>query len=137
MIVRQMAESECREFLERSSIGRLGCSLDEQPYIVPVYLAHEADNVYVFSTFGQKIRWMRANPKVCIQIDEIIDDSEWTSVIASGRYQELPRATIRDRVRTRAQPSGEVIPLVVERIGRTSNGSERQLDCAAFLPVSH
>lgn len=90
MIVRQMTQTECRKFLEHASIGRLGCSLDEQPYIVPVYLAYDADNVYIFSTFGQKIRWMRANPKVCIQIDEITDDSEWTSVIANGRYQELP-----------------------------------------------
>jgi uncharacterized protein len=63
MIIDQMTERECRDFVERSPIGRLGCSLDDQPYIVPVYLAYEADNVYVFSTFGQRITWMRANPK--------------------------------------------------------------------------
>ena len=28
-----------------------------------------------FSTFGKKIEWIRANPKVCIQVDEIADQS--------------------------------------------------------------
>jgi len=66
------------------------CSLDNQPYIVPVCLAYESDCIYVFSTFGKKIKWMRANPKVCIQIDEIADQSQWVSMIVSGRYEELP-----------------------------------------------
>jgi nitroimidazol reductase NimA-like FMN-containing flavoprotein (pyridoxamine 5'-phosphate oxidase superfamily) len=33
---------------------------------------------------------MRTNPKVCIQVDEIVSQSEWVSVIANGVYQELP-----------------------------------------------
>ena len=32
---------------------------------------------------------MRANPKVCMQLDEIESDSRWMSVIVNGRYQEL------------------------------------------------
>jgi hypothetical protein len=46
--------------------------------------------MYVFSTYWQKIEWMRANPKVCIEIDEITKEPHWVSVIAKGRYQELP-----------------------------------------------
>jgi nitroimidazol reductase NimA-like FMN-containing flavoprotein (pyridoxamine 5'-phosphate oxidase superfamily) len=33
---------------------------------------------------------MRANPKVCLEVDEITNQSQWMSVIATGRYQELP-----------------------------------------------
>jgi nitroimidazol reductase NimA-like FMN-containing flavoprotein (pyridoxamine 5'-phosphate oxidase superfamily) len=57
---------------------------------VPVYFAYEPDYLYVFSTVGQKIDWMRANPKVCIQVDEVTNEFQWASVIANGRYQELP-----------------------------------------------
>jgi len=39
---------------------------------------------------GQKNEWMRANPKVCLEVDEIANQSQWVSVIAIGRYQELP-----------------------------------------------
>lgn len=30
------------------------------------------------------------SPKVCIEIDEIANKSQWLSVIANGTYQELP-----------------------------------------------
>src|SRR5439155_1371538 len=39
--------------------------------------------------FGQKIEWMRSNPKVCVEVEEIARQSEWMSVIANGLYQEL------------------------------------------------
>ena len=84
-----MTETECRAVLERSSVARLGCALDGQPYVVPVFYAYESDSVYVFSTVGQKIEWMRRNPKVCLQVDEISSDTRWFSVVANGRYEEL------------------------------------------------
>ncbi len=89
MVVNEMSEKECRELLSRTSIGRLGCSQADQPYVVPIYFAFELDFFYVLSTIGQKIEWMRANPKVCIEIDEIANESEWTSVIVNGQFQEL------------------------------------------------
>lgn len=95
MLIHEMNEPECREILARASFGRLGCALNDQPYVIPVGIACETDYIYVFSTFGKKIEWMRTNPKVCVQVDEIKSQSEWTSVIANGEYQELeePRHT--------------------------------------------
>jgi len=89
-VINEMTEKECRDILVRTSIGRLGCSQDNQPYVVPIFLAYEPDYCYVLSTFGQKIEWMRANPKVCIEIDEIANESDWVSVILNGHYEELP-----------------------------------------------
>lgn len=102
MVINEMAEKECRDLLARNSIGRLGCSQDNQPYVVPIYFAYEPDYVYVLSTVGQKIEWMRANPKVCIQIDEIANESDWVSVIINGQYQELLESQYTDE-RTRAR----------------------------------
>ena len=84
-----MSEQECRELLKRVSIGRLGCSLDDQPYVVPVGFSYEPDFIYIFSTLGKKIKWMRQNPKVCLQADEIGNRSNWLSVIVTGTYLEL------------------------------------------------
>jgi len=89
MVINEMTKDECGAFLASASLGRLGCSLDNQPYVLPIYFVYEPDNVYVFSTFGKKTEWMRTNPKVCLEVDEITNQSEWRSVIASGRYQEL------------------------------------------------
>jgi uncharacterized protein len=95
MQIDEMNEAECREILARAPLGRLGCSFDNQPYVIPVGIAYEADHIYVFSTFGKKIQWMRANPKVCVQVDELKGQSDWASVIVNGEYQELeePRYT--------------------------------------------
>ena len=84
-----MSQQECSELLKRVSIGRLACSLDDQPYVVPVAFSYEPDCIYIFSTFGKKIEWMRKNPKVCLQADEIGDRSNWTSVVVTGTYLEL------------------------------------------------
>jgi uncharacterized protein len=89
MRVVEISLKECGELLQRVSIGRLACSLDNQPYIVPVAFSYEADFIYVFSTVGKKIEWMRQNPKVCLQVDEIGNRSNWTSVLVTGTYLEL------------------------------------------------
>lgn len=84
-----MSEQECRAALARIRIGRLACALDNQPYVVPISIAYEKDWIYSFSTLGQKIKWMRANPKVCVQADELSSQSQWVSIVATGTYQEL------------------------------------------------
>jgi uncharacterized protein len=95
MLIKEIPESECRDLLANAKVARLGCSFNDQPYIVPIVMAYEPDYVYFFSTFGKKVEWMRANPKVCVQVDSINGQSEWVSVIANGEYQELaePRYT--------------------------------------------
>jgi uncharacterized protein len=90
MIIDTISEKECAEILARVSFGRLGCALDNQPYVVPIYFAHEDGVIYALSTLGQKIEWMRTNPKVCLQVDEIRGEAQWASVIVNGRYEELP-----------------------------------------------
>ncbi len=84
-----ISNQECSELLKRVSIGRLGCSLDDQPYVVPVQFSYESDSIYIFSTAGKKIKWMRKNAKVCLQVDEIGNRSNWMSVIVTGTYLEL------------------------------------------------
>jgi len=90
MEINEMTAEECKAVLEHASLGRLGCSYENQPYVVPIHFAYDSGHLYVFSTFGQKVKWMRANPKVCLQTDQAQDQSEWISVIINGEYEELP-----------------------------------------------
>lgn len=109
MVITEMTEEECRAFLAGTSFGRLGCSREDQPYVLPIYFAYELDFIYVLSTLGQKNEWMRANPKVCLEVDEIVNQSVWTSVIAMGRYQELPEPRFtaeREHARTLLEKRG-------------------------------
>jgi len=90
MEINEMTGEECSAFLERASLGRLGCSCENQPYVIPIHFAYDSGYLYVFSTFGQKVKWMRANPKVCVQTDQIENQGEWISVVVNGEYEELP-----------------------------------------------
>jgi len=102
MRIDELNDSECREVLSHVSLGRLGCSLNDQPYVVPVGIASEGGYIYVFSTLGQKIEWMRTNPKVCVQVDDGTGQ-DWASVIAYGEYQELPEPQFeQERAHARA-----------------------------------
>jgi uncharacterized protein len=89
MRIVEISQDECSQFLARVSVGRLACALDNQPYIIPISFAFELDRLYLFSTLGKKVEWMRQNPKVCLQADEIVDRSTWVSVVVNGTYIEL------------------------------------------------
>jgi nitroimidazol reductase NimA-like FMN-containing flavoprotein (pyridoxamine 5'-phosphate oxidase superfamily) len=90
MLEREMSRQECQDLLTRLAFGRLACTHDGQPYIVPVYFAFEPDHLYGFATTGQKIEWMRMNPLVCVEADEIRNHNDWASVVILGRYEEFP-----------------------------------------------
>ena len=44
-LIHEMSDNECRAVLARGSIGRLGCALDNQPYVVPIYFAYEPEDM--------------------------------------------------------------------------------------------
>ena len=107
MLVTKMRTRECREMLMRLGYGRLACACNNRPYIVPIYFAYEADRLYCFSTLGQKIEWMRENPLVCVETDEVRGHDDWASVVILGQYVEIPNtreyANSREHVRSLLQ----------------------------------
>ena len=90
MLILELTNEECVEILTRLRFGRLGCSRDNQPYVVPFNFAYHDRHLYSVAAPGQKIEWMRTNPLVCVEADEIVDHDHWTSVVVQGRYEELP-----------------------------------------------
>jgi nitroimidazol reductase NimA-like FMN-containing flavoprotein (pyridoxamine 5'-phosphate oxidase superfamily) len=89
MLVQGLNKQECCELLERVGFGRLGCASEDQPYVVPIYFAYEANSLFGFSTVWQKIEWIRKNPRVCVEVDEVLGQDNWTSVLVFGLYEEL------------------------------------------------
>ena len=90
MLISEMSSEECRDMLSRQGFGRLACAHQNRPYIVPIYFACEPDHLYGFTTLGQKVEWMRSNPLVCVEVDEVLGHFRWSSVVVVGRYEELP-----------------------------------------------
>jgi nitroimidazol reductase NimA-like FMN-containing flavoprotein (pyridoxamine 5'-phosphate oxidase superfamily) len=102
MLIEAMTASQCHEFLARMELARLGCAHDGVPYVVPIHYAYEPGRLYSFTTLGRKVEWMRANPKVCVEVYEFVHSRSWKSVIANGDYKELPNEDRHMRERQRA-----------------------------------
>src|SRR5271169_2424149 len=90
MLMSEMTRDECRDLVTRLGFGRLACAHQNQPYIVPIYFAYEPDRLYGNTTLGRKVEWMRSNPLVCVEVDEVVSHFLWSSVVVLGRYEELP-----------------------------------------------
>ena len=103
MRVRELSQTACKRILSRARIARIACARDGQPYVTPVGVVFDGTDFYSFSTLGQKIEWMRENPLVCVEVDEIEDARHWTTVVAFGRFEELTRSPAHRRARAHAE----------------------------------
>jgi len=110
MFIRELSPGECHDVLKRASIARLACARENQPYVVPIHVYFDGDSLYSFATLGQKVAWMRENPRVCVQVDDITDRFHWSTVIVFGRYEELLHMPSDEAARQRAHELFKTVP---------------------------
>ena len=111
MVIQDMTHEECRAMLARSHVARLACARNSQPYVVPFHVYLDGDCLYGFATLGQKIEWMRQNPLVCLEIDELTADGQWESVVVFGQYEELPKTLEYEGARAVAERLFQTHPM--------------------------
>jgi nitroimidazol reductase NimA-like FMN-containing flavoprotein (pyridoxamine 5'-phosphate oxidase superfamily) len=89
MMIEEMREADCYSIVVRERMGRLGCCLNSQPYIVPIFYTYAETRLFSFSMPGRKVDFMRQNPLVCVQIDHFSDQHHWKSIVIEGKFREL------------------------------------------------
>ena len=94
----EMGQKEIHELLHKVGYGHLGCIGEGYPYIVPMHYYLKDSEIYIFTTVGMKTEYMDANPKVCLQIEEVHDPVHWRSVVVNGRAERLTEQQDIDRV---------------------------------------
>ena len=87
--MRALHEDEARSLLNFAKVGRLGCVVNGEPYIVPVNFLFDDGAIYIHTLPGRKLEALRAHPRACVQVDEIRDDFNWRSAIAYGDFEEI------------------------------------------------
>ena len=83
--------------LQRESFGHLGCTRDGRPYVLPMNYAYDGKELFFFTTEGMKTKFIEANPKVCLQVEEITDSTHWRSVMVIGQAEQLTSAEELER----------------------------------------
>lgn len=104
MLVHELTPAHCHDVLSRSHVARLACARHNQPYVVPIsfHYDHDTNCLFGFSTVGKKVEWMRENPKVCLEIEDVEDRFHWTTVVVVGRYDEISDSPEHQDIRRRA-----------------------------------
>lgn len=101
MIIRELSAAQCIALIEANRLARLACSMDNRPYLVPIFFAYSDRCAYAFTMPGRKLDTMRANPNVALLVEEG-EGRTWASVVAEGRFEELPDRIGHKRLRDRA-----------------------------------
>lgn len=96
--IEDLTRDEAVELLESIGYGHLACSRDDRPYVVPVHYAFADGNVYVYTTEGKKSDIIKANPNVCLQVEDVTTDRDWRSVIVEGKAERVSAGDERDLV---------------------------------------
>lgn len=92
-MITALTYDETRAVLRDGRVGRLGCVVEGEPYVVPINYVFEEKRIYAHSMPGRKIEALRTNPLTCLQVDEVRDEYHWRSAIAFGRYEEVTDPT--------------------------------------------
>ena len=85
----ELNPEQIERLLMTAVYGRIGCHTEGDTYVVPITYAYDGENIVCHTGEGMKTRMMRANPKVCFQVDQFEDLGNWRSVIAWGTFEEL------------------------------------------------
>jgi nitroimidazol reductase NimA-like FMN-containing flavoprotein (pyridoxamine 5'-phosphate oxidase superfamily) len=87
--IEEMAPAEMHLLLEKVEYGHLGCSRDGKPYVIPIHYVYVNEEIYLFTTEGQKTAFISSNAEVCLQVEQVENSSNWRSVIARGKAERL------------------------------------------------
>lgn len=120
-MILEMSSDDIDRLLESELVGRIGCHSEGTTYVVPINYAYEDGRIYGHTIEGTKVRFMRANPSVCFEIDCYEGLFEWKSVIAWGSFRELSgdfakhaRDLLLQKLRRWTTVHGEAVHTILE-----------------------
>lgn len=106
----RLSNIEIEGVLSSQLVGRIGCHAEDITYVVPISYAYDGKYVYGHTYEGLKLTLMRINPKVCFQVDVMINMANWKSVITWGEFEELSYPLIREEALKKLQQ--RVLPII-------------------------
>jgi nitroimidazol reductase NimA-like FMN-containing flavoprotein (pyridoxamine 5'-phosphate oxidase superfamily) len=106
-----LSPQEIDAILRRHRVGRLACSANDRPYVVPISYAYDGVDIYCYSAPGRKLEVMREQPLVCFEVDEILENTNWQSVVAEAQFEELTGGPAREAAITKLTcPGSDLVP---------------------------
>jgi hypothetical protein len=130
-----LPDDRIEALLRTAIVGRIACcdhAESGRPYLVPIAFGYDGEALYAHSSPGRKVRIMRANPLVTIEVDEATASDRWSSVVAEGTYEEITdpserAAGLRIIYPLPAEPPELAADTIVFRINLTAKSGRCEL----------
>jgi nitroimidazol reductase NimA-like FMN-containing flavoprotein (pyridoxamine 5'-phosphate oxidase superfamily) len=133
------------ELLRSAPVCRIGLAKNSAagyPYVVPVHFVYAAGSIYLHSAHhGRKIEMIKGNPRVCVEIDELLGlkradracdfGSRFRSLIAFGRARIVEDGAAKSRA----------LSLLMEKYagemysGKSFDFSQQELEGVAIIEI--
>ena len=84
-----LSEDQIEEVLRENVYGHLGCNDGYDTFVYPINYLYDGKFITCHSQPGAKVRIMRKNNRVCLQVDVVNSFTNWKTVMVQGEYQEL------------------------------------------------
>ena len=122
-----MQKPDVDSILDGALVGRIGVSVKDQPYVVPVNFLYSEGKIYFHSASkGQMYEYMKTNPQVCFEVDEIgktVPNADpckfsftYKSVIAFGKVNFVQDSAEKVRILTKLAEKYDTEKMVNEDV---------------------
>lgn len=96
-MIENLNKARCRILLSQNYIGHLSYISNNRPFVVPItyYYDKTSNAILGYSGKGHKIRALRINRDVSMEVSEVDSVSQWKSVMVQGHYREFEGSTAK------------------------------------------
>ncbi len=91
--MKDLQAKEIFSLLNNNYIGHLAFIANGKPFTIPItYYFDQKDSILAYAGEGHKVKAMRQNPNVSLQVDSINDVDNWQSILVHGIFEEMDGA---------------------------------------------
>ena len=96
-MIQKLDNYKCRKLLSQNYIGHLAYTFNNKPFVVPItyYYDNINNTVIGYSGKGHKIKALRINRDVSMEVSVVNSVNNWESVMVQGIYREFEGSTAK------------------------------------------
>ena len=88
-MARRLSTAEAHQLLADETVAHLACVVNDEPYVVPINYLFLDGSIYSHSLPGLKIDALRKHPRLCLQVEQAMNNIKWRSVLVFGDFEEI------------------------------------------------
>lgn len=116
---RETSQEEAEKLLAEALVGRLGVSLGDEPYVVPLNFTYHEGKIYFHcATDGKKLKYISNNPRICFEVSDFLGVREAEQPCQFGAYYRSAIAFGEARIVEGASERADALKWIFEKYSK-------------------